>query len=99
MGRQSTILNLLIAGFPFFLGIFMAFAATVLPITGRWVALGLSVVSFGLLLVLKLPALRAGQWLSFGPNQASGAGRWLWWFSFGLLVMAGAFAVLSFRTL
>ncbi len=95
MGPTSAITNLLFALGPFALGIIMASIASFNRAQGLVFALALATTSLAALVILKLPMLRQGRLVAFGPNQAGKGKRWLWWLAFALLslaVLVGAIA-------
>ena len=96
MGRTSAITNLLFAMSPLGLGIVFAMIASLDKFQGVALAMVLATASLVALLKLKLPILRQGRLVNFGPNQAGRNKRWLWWLAFTLLCLAilvGAVAV------
>ena len=97
MGRQSAILNVVVALFPFAAGAVALAALSLGASMGLVAALVLSASSFGCLLAIKLPALKSGHLFGFGPAQASSGKGWLWWFALALLASAILMAGIAVR--
>jgi hypothetical protein len=95
MGRSAAILNLLIGVVPISLGVLVAVAAS-MGIRGSLLAASFFAgASFVCMLLAKLPAYRAGRWLTFGPSSLPQSSRWLWWASWALLAVAAFFAIIG----
>jgi hypothetical protein len=95
MGRSAAILNLLTGVAPISLGM-LILAATSIGTHGSLLAASvLAAASFVCMLLAKLPAYRAGRWLTFGPSSLPQSNRWLWWASWALLAVAAFFAIIG----
>lgn len=88
MGKSSTLINLAFALFPLVLGGCFVAVAILGPISSGMVALAASVCGVVLLAVAKLPAFRAGRWVSFGPQGLSSRSRAAYFAGWGLIVVA-----------
>ena len=97
MGRTSAITNLLYALFPFAVGVAVAVFVGLDKRSALTIALSLATLSLVALLALKIPALRKGQLVKFGPKQAGKSKRWLWWLSVGMLSIAVLLALVALR--
>ena len=98
MGRQSAIINLILGLGPLLLGLVVATAIGLGKLTLLVAALVLAGASLASLLVLKMPALRAGHLVGFGPGQGSPSTRWLWWLAVGLLAFSVLLALVGVST-
>lgn len=95
MGRSAAILNLLIGIAPIALGVLAVVAASMGTNGSLLAASFLAAASFVCMLLAKVPAYRAGHWLTFGPSSVPQPRRWLWWASWVLLAIAALFATVG----
>ena len=99
MGRASAIANLFYALFPFAIGLAVAVLVGLDRFNWLTIALSLATLSLVALLAVKIPALRRGHLVNFGPKQAGESKRWLWWLSVGLLLFSVLITAIAVRVL
>lgn len=95
MGRSAALLNLLIGLVPISLGVLVVVAVSMGTSGSLLAAAFLAAASFVSMLLAKLPAYRAGRWLTFGPSSLPQRSRQLWWASWALLAVAAFFAIVG----
>ena len=105
MGQRNAVWNLGLQGGPLFLAIIVGVlvpSARRAPDTTFATACLLWGIGLALLVTAKAPALRSGQWLSFGSRQMAIGRRLLYRGGYTLVVLgcltASGFVVIAFRT-
>ena len=89
MGRTSALTNVVFALLPGVVGFTVAVVIGLGRTTSLMVALALATASLIALVAVKLPRLRAGYLIGFGPSQAATRQqRWLWWLAVALICLS-----------